>query len=1137
MTCRLCQQRVVYEYGRMKNHFSDFHRNDMDLYQYYKRFVHHRGGVKREVKEEPREREESDETSDTKRRRLSESVTVNQTHPDPRPLAVLNGNRVASQEGGSGSLQTRPEEVQSSSRHQPVQKTGRFQGSYESPSRVNAEMNKKRPGCDAKAKGQKSDEQRKRSPARVASQQGSSPGVREKSGASHDAEPVAQSKTKDAQLLSNRQLMHSSDQVKPRSQSSSSHSAPNAKPKDNSGAPQVPCSSTAVATSSSTLSTSLDRSNPASTASQIPASASAIVREVENRCIFNCSTCQASLASWRKLREHCRAEHQYDPQDAVAADASITREKWLAARNFHKCRTCSKLVLCDVDSISDHVKVHHGLSLQEYAGEKRQSQQQLQQQQQQQQENKEEESNLVKNLCVFRCSVCAVELSASTRILEHMRDSHGDRTTKVSSLVAKKVVFRCPIPHCDAAVLCDVKVIAVHVLSAHNLNLDDFRLMIGQPSSKQRSATQTNPSSRPTGPVQQTTPPLPTEQHDQQTFPPLHTDPTQELQLKAPLAIGPSPLLVHIEDWEERMRQPVPEQFANAPFSPTIQHSCAFPCPYCKRCFSDAVKIVKHLKNVHRIFNVSYNDLKKIASVVVLFSCPLSECLEVLLCDTKVILSHAFKAHQLNTFEMRHLLDPNPSSGLNLPQKDPSIKVHSVLANLCSFECNNCEMKTVSFASVKAHLKNKHDKGPRQDIEYRVTRKEWWECPMCLTVIICDRFMISAHTTSEHGIGIAEFEVLAAKYYLAKGVELPLPVEDDSILMEGVTDEVVDEVPVVEEPSNQSLEADQSHVPVRRRHSSGEALSFLSSQGHPVIDEPGSLCEYSCNLCPTKSVNYNAFKMHFKSHPLVAMGPKESYLTRVVLFRCLLCSGLMLCDRSEISKHLFSKHNRMTVEVFKRNIHEIKSKGADGVGDCDGAGGDDSIVCTPDIDPSSIVMPPVSKTSTCTTTTTTSHQQVNVDHTYHSGEGRQDDGKVTHIPGNKCVFGCAYCQKRLYSQCSLRTHLNTVHGLATMPFFELRMHVVTEVAYQCLLCGNSMMCDNVPILAHATNKHGLIAKDYRKRQHELMKRKELLCITDESGNCHQEADNVGPNNKGGGVCKDSMTAADGQPQLQTTTNR
>ncbi len=79
-----------------------------------------------------------------------------------------------------------------------------------------------------------------------------------------------------------------------------------------------------------------------------------------NRCVFVCLKCGYEVVGYLNMKTHQR---KYCPNENGGSNPRLRK---LVQANYHKCRICSKTLLCDLFKVSRHLQWNHKMKLSEY---------------------------------------------------------------------------------------------------------------------------------------------------------------------------------------------------------------------------------------------------------------------------------------------------------------------------------------------------------------------------------------------------------------------------------------------------------------------------------------------------------------------------------------------------------------------------------------------------------------------------------------------------------------------------------------------------------------------------------------------------------------------------------------------------
>ncbi len=221
--------------------------------------------------------------------------------------------------------------------------------------------------------------------------------------------------------------------------------------------------------------------------------------------------------------------------------------------------------------------------------------------------------------------------------------------------------------------------------------------------------------------------------------------------------------------------------------------------------------------------------------------------------------------------------------------------------------------------------------------------------------------------------------------------------------------------------------------------------TFEKAQESEQVED---LCEYKCPTCSKVFSNRNCLGRHkYKSRwrGLGCQGIIVTYkdcLTKIVIYKCLICHDKLLCEKHLISRHIERKHKiSMKEYLHKWNLNckfdKVKVP--------------ENILEDTKFLPGSI--------------------------------------KISRNIGNKCKFSCGKCDftsNHWKLMSSHKSKLNHGHSSNIMDY------VTSLTIYKCQICCKHILCDTAAIWRHIVEKHKLSQSHYKKMYKPIEKRKQYL---------------------------------------------
>ncbi len=180
-----------------------------------------------------------------------------------------------------------------------------------------------------------------------------------------------------------------------------------------------------------------------------------ITDKVENLCKFQCPKCAVIFMSRTSIYQHFRKTKHADTSKGEIYE-------YLTDIVAHKCRICSKKILCDRTIIGNHALSSHNLtSVKEYSTSlsrfaMRHSLL-----------NKARTTASVANLCKYQCPKCFNTYESTLALRKHFRKTKHAVATKLlaDNCLIDVVAHKCHI--CSEKILCDKNIIKNHLMNHH----------------------------------------------------------------------------------------------------------------------------------------------------------------------------------------------------------------------------------------------------------------------------------------------------------------------------------------------------------------------------------------------------------------------------------------------------------------------------------------------------------------------------------------------------------------------------------------------------------------------------------------------------------------------------------------------
>ena len=450
-------------------------------------------------------------------------------------------------------------------------------------------------------------------------------------------------------------------------------------------------------------------------------------------------------------------------------------------------------------------------------------------------------------------------------------------------------------------------------------------------------------------------------------------------------------------------------------------------------------------------------------------------------------------------------------------------KVTTEVKNLCTFQCDMCPFVERSWVQMNHHLKEHGVAVPTKAMRRKLTREGvLHRCIICNKKTLCDLRFIRQHLLKCHnGMTILNYQAVigAGKHQNPVAVELEdaprigndqpqsipepsgvaavesdQPVNDNSVEEEfedcrekpddGVPGPIAEEDQVINDCAGEMEEDQENHSTERPNQAEREASSSNIDQNQGKIKASsnklsyvvGSRCLFSCIYCETECSTLSGIKIHLKGQHRAGVVPKElveKCTKRRILFKCLLCKSVMLCDNYVILQHAKWKHH-LSADEFRAAQAGLRSQ-------------------EEELGEVAMVLPEQESLSE-------THEAERPDVATDGDGGEEDEDMVQEMEfrhggapvsralANLCSFKCKFCGDRKNSTLNLRFHLKGQHGVPVVTKDIVRECMEFKTLYQCPLCRVFLLCDKSVISTHAMSKHYLGMKDFRKKieEHKLL---------------------------------------------------
>ncbi len=220
---------------------------------------------------------------------------------------------------------------------------------------------------------------------------------------------------------------------------------------------------------------------------------------------------------------------------------------------------------------------------------------------------------------------------------------------------------------------------------------------------------------------------------------------------------------------------------------------------------------------------------------------------------------------------------------------------------------------------------------------------------------------------------------------------------------------------VKEMEKRQKLWSEWDKIQKIKCHTKREKIMEKNSS---VSEEIGSLCRYQCQVCKQSYFTSSGIRYHFEvsQHNEPTTANTISSLTKVVVYKCLICFETIFCDRYFIRGHLYNNHGVNLKEYLKTTkVKELKFKGI---------------------------------------YTDTLHRFYKTQSTKH---------EATRKISSLCSFLCTHCDFHCHNWDSMTRHVSSKsHG----PLLGVTEYISKVTFHKCHVCDEVILCDTQYIANH-----------------------------------------------------------------------
>ncbi len=198
--------------------------------------------------------------------------------------------------------------------------------------------------------------------------------------------------------------------------------------------------------------------------------------EIGNFCTFRCPRCKKIFYSMPALKYHCSPNLGNNCKLEKIVDWRTCIEKVVT----HKCKICSKLLLCDNEVVRSHVKNHGIRTIGEYVNKTGCTLQTH--------ENDKDGRNILNskkakfstqigNFCTYTCHDCEYVSENWRKMKDHLKTfNHGSANSSWQQYITKAVLHQCKF--CKKNILNDYEFCKKHIYHHHQMSIPEYKLRV-----------------------------------------------------------------------------------------------------------------------------------------------------------------------------------------------------------------------------------------------------------------------------------------------------------------------------------------------------------------------------------------------------------------------------------------------------------------------------------------------------------------------------------------------------------------------------------------------------------------------------------------------------------------------------------
>ncbi len=443
--------------------------------------------------------------------------------------------------------------------------------------------------------------------------------------------------------------------------------------------------------------------------------------KVENMCKFECQKCNIMYKSKPGLTSHfSKTGHGKNNIGDI--------RKCVMKLVAHKCKVCSKLLMCDTKVIQTHIKVHKIESIKEYKKLKNEKVHRSNKISNNKKVEMEKNDNSLENskvseelgnLCKYKCPTCKQVYNSAGSLRKHFLDTrHADLSRKaLNSFLTKIVAHICKI--CSMKVLCDKMALYSHMFLHGIKSLKEYIT-----TTKARRV------------------------EEQENNTELLQNFCKKISMKYQITGAVGSLCRYTCDKCDYFCQTWPtlkrhcSNSGHGPLSPATKYLAHVVIHKCKVC-DELLLADKYFIEVHlQKHQVTTRDYVKIASI--------TNSKETWYKQYHKELKKAIRDIPAVPAKTDYSLQAN-----SLPESN----VTKHLGDISFFKCPHCSTSGISYNSLLAHCRTKHNISCVAYDQNLLEEARYHQCHICSENLLCDSAIVRKHLGQKHGgMNLSEYK-------------------------------------------------------------------------------------------------------------------------------------------------------------------------------------------------------------------------------------------------------------------------------------------------------------------------------------------------------------------------------------------